>query len=129
MTTARVRIDPDTVIRKTLRFLYLAARRFPQYVDYVRAVETTRYTYFEGADAERLVSMLRTGAVLADDEAYAIDTTGEDPVVEALVQKNWGALADYVDPRPDLEPLKVARRVGLRWVDKVRAAMPLGDRG
>lgn len=121
-------IDPEVVIRKTLRFLYLSARRFPQYVDYVRAAETTRYAYFEGADPARLVSMLETGIVAADDSSYAINTTGEDPIVEALMRKDWRGLADYEVPRPDLKQLKVARRFGLGWVDAARAKLPLGDR-
>lgn len=122
-------IDPDTVIRKTLRFLYVSARRFPQYVDYVRASETTRYTYFEGAEPERLVSMLKTGVVGADDSTYASDLLGEDHVIELLKRKAWGQLADYEVPLPELKPLKVERRMGLRWVDAVRSKLPLGDRG
>lgn len=122
-------IDPEMVIRKTLRFLYLSARRFPQYVDYVRAAETTRYAYFEGADPARLVSMLGTGFVSADDSSYAVNSTGEDLIVEALMRKDWGGLADYVVPRPDLKQLKVARRLGLGWIDAARAKLPLGDRG
>ena len=122
-------IDPDTVIRKTLRFLYLSARRFPQYVDYVRAAETTRYAYFEGAEPEQLVSMLKTGTVVADDSTYASDMLGEDQVIELLKRKAWGQLADYEVPLPELKPLKVERRMGLRWVDALRAKLPLGDRG
>ena len=126
---AMAQIDPDTVIRQTLRFLYLSARRFPQFVDYVRAAETTRYAYFEGADPARLVAMLETGSLVADDPTYANDETGEDQVVDALKRKEWGQLADYEVPRPELKPLKVKRRIGLRWVDAVRAKLPLGDRG
>jgi len=123
------RIDPDTVIRKTLRFLYLSARRFPQYVDYVRASETTRYSYFEGAEPERLVLMLNNGNVVADDSTYASDMQGEDEVIELLKRKAWSQLADYEVPLPELKPLRVERRIGLRWIDAVRAKLPLGDRG
>jgi hypothetical protein len=123
------KMDPDTIIRKTLRFLYLSARRFPQYVDYVRAAETTRYSYFEGAEAERLVSILKTGTVVADDPTCASDMLGEDEVIELLKKKAWAQLADYKLPVPDLMPLKVERRLGFRWIDKARAKLPLGDRG
>ena len=124
-----LKIDPDTVIRKTLRFLYLSARRFPQYVDHVRAAETTRYHYFEGAEPERLVSMLKTGTVVASDSTYASDMLGEDEVIKLLKRKAWGQLADYVVSPPKLTPLKVERRRGLRWIDAARATLPLGDRG
>lgn len=121
-------LDVDMVIRKTLRFLYLRSHRFAQYVDYVRAIETTRYAYFDGADPERLISMLKTGSMTADDPTYSSDYSGEGEVVEALKRKDWGKLADYEVPRPDLKPLKVERRAGLRWIEGVRAKMPRGDR-
>lgn len=122
-------IDPDVTIRKTLRFLYLRSHRFAQYVDYVRAIETTKYEYFDGADPQRLISMLKTGEMTADDPAYADDEQAEDVVVSALKSKLWGQLADHVVIRPALKPLKIERRLGLRWIDGVRAKMPRGDRG
>lgn len=122
-------LDPDMVIRKTLRFLYLRSHRFAQYVDYVRAIETTKYEYFEGADPQRLISMFATGEMIADDTNYADDEREEDLVVEALKNKLWGQLADYVVIRPALKSLKVERRVGLKWVDGMRAKLPRGDRG
>lgn len=122
-------LDVDVVIRKTLRFLYLRSHRFAQYVDYVRALETTRYAYFDGASPERLVSMLQTGLMTADDASYAADMTEENLIVDALKNKDWGRLADYVVPRPALKALKVERRLGLQWVDKLRAKFPRGDRG
>jgi hypothetical protein len=122
-------IDPETVIRKTLRYIYLRYRRFPQYVNYVRAVETTNYIYFDGADPDRLVSLLKTGTIAADDPAHATDNLGEDPVVDLLKRKQWRKLADCVVTRSDLKPFKVARRVGLRWIDTVRTKLPRGDRG
>ncbi|MET3053305.1 capsule biosynthesis protein [Pseudomonas alkylphenolica] len=127
--SALISIDPDVVIRKTLRFLYLRSHRFPQYVDYVRALETTRYEYCTGADPERLIAMLRTGELTADDADYAVDELEETPVVDALKSKLWGKLADYVVTRPAFPPLVVERRLGLRWIDKVRAKLPRGDRG
>lgn len=122
-------IDPDLIIRKTLRFLYLSARRFPQYVDYVRAIETTRYAYFEGADPERLFSMLKTGDVEGDDATYASNTGNENQVIEALKRKEWVHLADYVPPQTELKQIKIGRRIGLRWIDNFRDRFPRGDWG
>lgn len=126
---ALVPLDADVVIRKTLRFLYLRSHRFPQYVDYVRALETTRYEYRDGADPERLIKLLRTGELTADDDNYASSDVEETSVVEALKNKQWGQLADYIVERPGLPSLMIERRVGLRWIDGVRAKMPRGDRG
>lgn len=126
---ALVSLDPDTIIRKTLRFLYLRSHRFAQYVDYVRAIETTRYEYFEGADPERIISMLKTGKMTADDASFADDSRSEDDVVAALKNKEWKKLAGYEVKRIKLKPLLIQRRFGLRWVDNIRAKMPRGDRG
>lgn len=125
----RKELDPDMVIRKTLRFLYVRSHRHPQFVDFVRPIETTRYTYREGADVSRLINILTTGALVADDPAWSEDQSGEDPVVEALKNKRWGELADYVPARLELPLLEIKRRPAFRWVDGVRAKLPRGDRG
>lgn len=122
-------LDPDSIIRKTLRFLYLRSHRFAQYVEYVRALETTKYDYFEGADPDRIISMLKTGKMTADDSEFASDQQGEDAVVVALKNKDWKQLASYEVKRPKLNNFRVQRRLGLRWIDDVRAKMPRGDRG
>lgn len=122
-------LDADSIIRETLRFIYLSARRFPQYVDHVRALETTRYAYFDGADPRRVVSMLQSGRVQANDPGFATDGRGEDEIVAALKEKQWQQLADYLAPSPELNPLDIRRRVGLRWIDQVRAKLPKGDQG
>ncbi|MEL4165456.1 capsule biosynthesis protein [Pseudomonas sp. ZS001] len=126
---ALIPLDPDMVIRKTLRFLYLRSHRFAQFVEYVRALETTRYEYFDGADPERLISMLKTGKMTADDTSFSDDQRDEDDVVMALKNKEWDKLASHTVERVKLKPLAIQRRFGLRWVDNVRAKMPRGDRG
>jgi len=122
-------IDPDTVIRKTLRFLYVRSHRFPQYVNHVQAIETTRYEYKDGADPERLISMLRSGKLEADDPVYADDESEEDSVVKALKDKRWGSLADYTIRRFEGRQLNIRRRPGLHWLDSYRSMFPRGDRG
>jgi hypothetical protein len=126
---ARKDLDPDLIIRKTLRFLYLRSHRHPQFVDFVRPIETTRYTYRQGADASRIIDLFRTGKLVADDASYASDESEESQVVELLRNKRWGALADYTVPEPDLPLLEIKRRPAFRWVDEVRAMLPRGDRG
>lgn len=126
---ARKDLDPDLIIRKTLRFLYLRSHRHPQFVDFVRPIETTRYTYRQGADASRIIDMFRTGKLIADDESYASDESEESQVVGLLKEKRWGELADYEVPQSDLPSLEIKRRPAFRWVDEVRAMLPRGDRG
>ena len=126
---ALVPIESDVIIRKTLRFLYLSAKRFPQYVDYVRAVSTTQYEYYEGADPDRIISMLKTGAVVPDDATYASSISEEGPIVDALKNKQWEQFANYVPPSLAHSTIKMERRVGLRWINNFRAKLPKGDGG
>jgi hypothetical protein len=122
-------LDPNLVRQKTLRFIYVRSHRFPQFVDYVKAIETTRYRYFEGAQADRIVSMLKTSRITADDSEYADTDQFEHEVIEALGRSDWGGLSDYQPPVPVLTPLKIERRRGIRWVDGFRSKFARGDRG
>ena len=60
-------ISEEQIIRNTLRYVYTALARFPQYFNYVRAIQTTEFVAFEGADPSRFESILKTGNVVADD--------------------------------------------------------------
>ncbi|MCG8436490.1 MAG: capsule biosynthesis protein [Pseudomonadales bacterium] len=123
-----VDLDPNEVRRKTLRFLYVRSHRFPQFVDYVKAIETTRYRYFQGADVEQAISMLKTGKIPADDSSCATNPDGEDETLDLLVNKQWSELADYVPSVRSLEPMEIGRRTGFGWVDGVRSLFSRGDR-
>jgi hypothetical protein len=122
-------LDADIVRRKTLRFLYVRSHRFPQFVDYVKALETTRYQYFAGADAGRIIEMVKTGRIPADDPTYAHTDQFEDDVLAALASSDWGALADQQVPEPKGVPYEVSRRKAFKWVDGFRSKFVRGDRG
>lgn len=122
-------LDSDTVRRKTLRFLYVRSHRFPQFVDYVKAIETTRYKYFAGANAERIVEMIETGKIPADDPTYADTEQYENDVLEALVRGDWGSLSDHEVPEQGGVLLDISRRKGFKWVDGFRSKFARGDRG
>lgn len=126
---ARIDLDPEQIIRKTLRFLYVRSHRHPQFVDFVHPIETTRYTYYQGADASRLIRMFQTGELAADDPTYAVDDSDESEIVELLKKKSWDKLADYPMPRLKLPKLEIKRRPAFFWVDDFRARLPRGDRG
>lgn len=124
-----IELDPNLIRRKILRFLYVRSHRFPQFVDYVKAIETTRYKYFVGADAQRIIEMIETGKIPPDDATYANTEREENDVLEALVQRDWGSLADYQVPEMGGVPLEISRRRGFKWVDGIRARFARGDRG
>ena len=80
-----VELDPALIRRKTLRFLYVRSHRFPQFVDYVKAIETTRYRYCEGAEVNRIITMLNTGRISADDPDFA-DSEQDEKAILDLIQ-------------------------------------------
>lgn len=124
---ARTPIERDAAIRATLRYIYLNAGRFPQFVDSVRAVTTTRIRYFEGADPTRLARMLETSVVEADDPSSGTDAAAEDAVIDAIERKDWESLVRYEPPTRSLRPMEVRRRRGLGWLDAARSKLPRGD--
>tara|TARA_R100000789_G_scaffold98642_1_gene103036 strand:- start:1145 stop:2695 length:1551 start_codon:yes stop_codon:yes gene_type:complete len=124
-----VELDPALIRRKTLRFLYVRSHRFPQFVDYVKAIETTRYRYCEGAEVNRIITMLNTGRISADDPDFADSEQDEKAILDLLESSDWGALADYCFPDKELPEINIQRRFAFRWVDSVRAWFARGDRG
>lgn len=117
----------DRLRRGALRFLYTVAHRMPQYVDHVKAVSTTSYRYMPGADPQRLVDLVRTGVLQADDAHAAPDTSGEDTVVAHMQAGDWQALRHPVAQGP-AAPDRVRRRWFLLPLDYIREKMPVGDR-
>lgn len=121
-------LNPDDIIRKTLRFMYVRSHRFPQFVDFVKAVETTKYKYFEGADPRRIEHMIHTGDVLPDDASFSDNHIAEDEVLDLLRKKEWAELASYESIKPRLNELVIKRRPTLRWLDSFRNMFARGDR-
>lgn len=122
-------ISSDQIVRKTLRYVYLRYKRSPQFVDFVKAIKTTKYKYYKNADANRLINLLKTGKIVADDERYSEVETSEDFVVQLLREKKWEAIVDMNKPvSSKLEELPITRRFGFRWIDGLRDRLPRGDR-
>jgi hypothetical protein len=120
-------VAPRERIRRALRYGYTHIYRFSQFVEYVQAVTTTRYRYYEGADAARLVRMLASGEVEPDDPDVACGTNGEDGVIAQVQARDWQRLLLLDEPRP-MREISIRRRRALRWIDALRERFPLGDR-
>ncbi|MEJ8837046.1 hypothetical protein [Ramlibacter sp. AN1133] len=117
----------DRLRRAVLRFLYTVAWRLPQYVQHVKAVSTTSYRYVPGADPHRLVDLLRTGRLEADDACASPDAAGEDRVVALLQSGEWESLRQPAAEGPAASD-RLRRRWFLQPVDFIREKMPVGDR-
>jgi hypothetical protein len=121
-------LSPRELMRNTLRFIYLSARRLPQFTDYVQPRTTTQYHYYEGADPARLEHALRQGQLLPDDPDYASDEVEENKVLDMLENHAWGELAAHPRAQPALAQLDIRRRATFQWVDGVRGLFKHGDR-
>ncbi|MDW8258574.1 MAG: capsule biosynthesis protein, partial [Gammaproteobacteria bacterium] len=117
---------PIDRIRAALRYGYTHIYRFSQYVDYVKALTTTRYRYFDGADPTRIERMLVSGLIEPDDASVADSKSGEDPVVASIAARDWEAL-HVPDQPPARAEIQVRRRPALRWIDALRELFPKGD--
>jgi hypothetical protein len=131
--TLRVNLPKDeqqqlaTRIRKnTLRFAYTITHRIPQYVDYVKCVTPTKYVYKDGADCNRLIEMLKSRELIADDLEYAESDLEEKPILDLMVQKRW---MDLIGDEEDFRAGKsIRRRFPFTALDKIRNLLPHGDR-
>ncbi|MCX8003942.1 MAG: hypothetical protein N2688_03135 [Burkholderiaceae bacterium] len=117
---------PTDRIRGVLRYGYTHSYRFSQYVDYVKALTTTRYRYFDGADPTRIERMLVSGLIEPDDALVAENSIGEDLVVACIAARDWESLLPLEEP-PAGGEIRVRRRPALRWVDALRELFPKGD--
>lgn len=121
-------MDTDQVRRYTLRYLYVRSHRLPQYVDYMKADQTTKYRFYEGADGDRIIQMFHSGKILADDQKYSDNERFEDEVIRKLRNQNWLELSEYSGVAANTKELKIQRRFGLAWIDGLREKFSRGDR-
>jgi hypothetical protein len=122
-----VQHDPERSIRHALRYVYTYGRRFTQFVDFVRAITTTRYEYFKGADTARIERICRDRALEPDDSQFAGDDDFETHIVGLVRRGDWERLGDFSELVRAGDRMDVPRRFGLRWLDGVRERLPLGD--
>lgn len=115
------------IARRTLRFCHTMAYRVSQFVPYVRCVTTTRYEYVDGADPQRLVDLLRTGVLQADDAQESTSAEGEDEVLGTIAARRWEELIAPPAAAPALPAAPIRRRWMFVPVDRIREAMPRGD--
>jgi hypothetical protein len=122
-------LSSDDIIRSTLRYVYLRAARFPQFVHYVKAQTTTHYSYFAGADPLRLINMARSGRILPDDSKVASDKNDENLILLMTKNKRWKDILSIKElEKGKKEPLYIKRRLLFKWVDQARNIFPRGDR-
>lgn len=117
----------ERISRQALRFCYSMVYRVAQFVEFVRCVTTTKYEYFDGANPERLIDLIKRGELSPDNDVFAQHEAEEDEILATIRARQWDQL--YLDVSPAKgSPLRlVRRRWAYRTVDRIRATLPRGD--
>lgn len=113
--------------RKTLRFSYTMSHRVAQFVNYVRCETTTKYKYFNGANAERIEEMFKTGILTADDSDYCNNTAEEDEILNMIINGRWEEILKVSPVKKNGDAVWVGRRWAFRPLDIIRDKLPRGD--
>lgn len=112
-------------VSSVLRYVYVMSRRYPQYVDFVRAKQPTEYKYYEGADPKTLIDLLQSGKIKAFDETYSKSESEERKIVDDILSFKFERFKE-MEPEQKRE-IFITRRIGFKWVDTVRAKLKRGD--
>jgi len=115
------------VSRQALRFCYTMAYRVAQYVEYVRCISPTEYGYIDGANSQRLIDLIRSGRLQADDASSAANDSAEEEVLEIINSRAWDRLTIEGAPSTGKPGRSRRRRWMYRGVNRIRAAFPRGD--
>ena len=117
----------EEIISSTLRYVYTELARFPQYFDYVRALKTTQYKVYEGADPNRLSDMLNTGVIVADDISTG-SVEEEANVVSLISSRSWERLIEIapIFQTSNLEQ-NINKRRPYNYIDTARSYFKQGD--
>jgi hypothetical protein len=121
-------ISEEQIIRGTLRYVYTALARFPQYFDYVRALQTTEFIAFKGADPSRLENMIKSGNVVADDASIG-SAHEEKEVINLISDRSWERLIELA-PKFQSENRNqqhITKHFPYNLIDKARNHFKRGD--
>ena len=121
-------LEKRLIISKTMRFCFTMTNRFAQLTEYIRSVNAGEYRYFDGASSGRIINIIKTGALQADDPVIAETAVGEERVIDLIDAEDWQTIVDMATfTKPGAE-LEISRRGVYRHVEKIRELFPNGDR-
>ncbi|MBN9007086.1 MAG: hypothetical protein J0H40_16930 [Rhizobiales bacterium] len=117
----------EEIARRTLRFCYTIAYRVPQYVDAVTCVSTTNYKYLEDTDPDRIIELIQTGILKADDASSAVDYVGENAILGLVSERRWFELTEAEPENRLMTRHHLMRRPLFRAFNSMRPWWPKGD--
>lgn len=115
--------------RQALRFAYAMVWRLPQYMKYIKAMSTTQYKYFDGADPQRFVELIKSQQLKPDDHEFSVtENEGENEVLALIENHNWSVIIGESIGGETGAGIYIARRGLFKIVDKIRSLSEVGDR-
>jgi len=124
-----LRVDNDSVVRRTLRYFYSKAVREPLFVDQVRSRSVTECDFYSGADASLIEAFIQEEQELVSDDSFAESGSAEDSVVKAFLSGDVSLMAKYANfdwETSANQPCVINRRGIYKLIDKVRNLTPKG---
>jgi hypothetical protein len=120
-------ISKEQIIRKTMRYVYTALARFPQYVDYVRGLSTTECLAYKGADPRRLEKIIKTGNIESDDNEFG-SIIYENEILNLIFDRSWEKLLSLSPVQiNNKNQLFLNRQFPLNKIDYMRKFFKRGD--
>lgn len=120
-------LSSKRIIELSLRSMYTHNYRHSQFTRFVHAKSPVEFSYYDGADSERIVNIFKTGQLEPDDTEISDAGIGEADICALISQKKWEEIASIPrEKQPDV-PLHIKRRPMLRWLDSARRILPRGD--
>ncbi len=117
------------IIRLTLRYLYSWGFRLMQYTKEIEAIDSINYRYRAELNGAKLMKIIQTGRVHPDDSTFSDNENAENEVIELIKQGDWESIYAHSDPKNTAQKyIEFPRRFGFRFIDKLRAMFPSGDR-
>lgn len=126
------KMTPDMVTKLAMRHIYTAARRFPMFVDEVKAISTTQYEYADRAISSKpLIDALSGQKLSAYDSEYGNVDDYENVLVTLLHSMKWDEIMNkescFDRGRDNESKRSIQRRWGFKHIDYLRNYLKRGD--
>lgn len=126
-------INPNMITKYAMRHIYTAARRFPMFVDEVKAISTTKYEYADRyVSSKPLIEAIISQKLTAYDSDHCNDDAYENRLIALLHGHKWDEILNmescFDSCRDDSKKRIIQRRKCFKYVDFIRECFKRGDR-
>jgi hypothetical protein len=117
----------NKIIQNTIRFLYTFNFRIPQFEKYIRSESATHSIYYQGADSNKLIAMLKQAKLEVDDNDFSEDSIEEDQILDLVKKRDWINISKLSLVEKKNPPKKIKQKLFFRILTYPRKFIPRGD--